>query len=72
MPPKLWLVAVGKAIGTEDSILIVVTEAAPKIQLYKQLLQYMLLHYFTSTFPSQKETKKLNSTPIAAHSQYVL
>ena len=35
MPPKLWPVVVGKAIGTEDSILIVVTEAAaPKMQLY--------------------------------------
>ena len=52
MPPKLWLVAVGKAIGTEDSILIVVTEAAPKNELYKQPLHYMLLHYFTYTFAS--------------------
>ena len=47
MPPKLWPVAVGKAIGTEDSILIVVTEAAPKTELYQQPLHYLLLHYFT-------------------------
>ena len=33
VPPKLWPVAVGKAIGAGDSILIVVTEAAPKIEL---------------------------------------
>ena len=40
-------VPVGKAIGTEDSILIVVTEAAPKTELYQQPLHYPLLHYFT-------------------------
>ena len=39
--------AVGKAIGTEDSILIVVTEAAPKTELYQQPSHYPLLHYFT-------------------------
>ena len=33
VPPKLWLVAVGKAIGAADSILIVVAEAEPSPKL---------------------------------------
>ena len=62
-------VPVGTAIGTGDSILIVVTEAAPaKIQLYKQPLHFVSLHYITLC--SEKQTQKFTLIATAYCGQY--